>query len=287
MEKTRHEEYLTFDEKLPFYLQVGLKRTPTSSSTAKNWHENLEFQWCTEGKGFVILDGKKYSFYKNDIIAVNSNVIHYTGTSEHLEYSCLIISTSFCTQIGIDYTQIHFDPIIHDHDIVDLFKKLQLLYLNETEPFRITALYSVVIELMLSICKSHAKMYQVTNLKKPQFEDVKATIQYLRENFQKKLSLDQIAQNIYADKYVLSRNFKKITGQTIIEYLNCYRCKKAAEFIEEGSSVAEAALQCGFENMSFFTKTFKHYLNKLPSQYKQTDRHTKSSNNDTPPLDHT
>ncbi len=284
MEKTRHEEYLTFDDKLPFYLQIGLKRTATSSSTAKNWHENLEFQWCTNGKGFVILDGEKYDFNKNDIAAVNSNVIHYTGTSDLIEYSCLIISTSFCTQIGIDYTQIYFEPVIKDSDTIDLFKKLQQIYMNDTETFRVASLYIAVLELIISICKKHSRLQSAPKLKKHQFEDVKATIQYLRENFQSKLSLDQIARNVYADKYVLSHNFKKITGQTIIEYLNCYRCKKAAEFIEDGSSVAEAALRCGFENMSFFTNTFKHYLNKLPSQYKQTDRRitSKSSNNATP-----
>ena len=105
--------------------------------------------------------------------------------------------------------------------------------------------------MIISLCKKYSRLQSAPKLEKHQFEDIKTTIQYLRENFQRKLSLNQIARNVYADKYVLYHNFKKITGRAIIEYLNCYRCKKAAEFIEDGSGVAEAALLCGFENMSF------------------------------------
>ena len=54
------------------------------------------------------------------------------------------------------------------------------------------------------------------------------------------------------DKYTLSREFKKLTGMTIVQYINSYRCKKAAEYIASGTSVSEAANMCCFTNMSFF-----------------------------------
>ncbi|MBR6603969.1 MAG: AraC family transcriptional regulator, partial [Clostridia bacterium] len=46
-----------------------------------------------------------------------------------------------------------------------------------------------------------------------------------------------------------------------------YRCKKASELISEGLSVSEAALKCGFSNMSFFTRTFREYIGCLPSKF--------------------
>ena len=69
------------------------------------------------------------------------------------------------------------------------------------------------------------------------------------------------------DRYTLCKLFKRITGQTIFETLNAYRCMRAAEYIADGRRVAEAANLCGFENNSFFTKMFKKYIGVLPSKY--------------------
>ena len=84
-----------------------------------------------------------------------------------------------------------------------------------------------------------------------------------------KISLEDISRSVLCDKYTLCRDFKKYTGQTVFENLNRYRCIKAAELLNDGKSVAEAALLCGFESFSFFTKTFKKYMGSLPSEYKK------------------
>ena len=97
---TRHEEYKQRTDGLPFVLNADLKRSSYNFSKENNWHENIEIQLCTNGCGTVILDGEKYSFCKNDIVVVNSNVIHYTGTDCDLTYDCIIISTDFCNQSG-------------------------------------------------------------------------------------------------------------------------------------------------------------------------------------------
>lgn len=80
---------------------------------------------------------------------------------------------------------------------------------------------------------------------------------FLRANYFRKLSLDEIAKNVLTDKFTLSKEFKKFTGQTIVDYLNGYRIKKAALLIARGSNVSDAAYACGFENMSYFTRLFK------------------------------
>lgn len=94
-------------------------------------------------------------------------------------------------------------------------------------------------------------------------------MRYIRGYYNRKLTLDEIAQAIYVDKYALCRDFKRLSGQTIVQYTNSYRCQQAAEHIANGCTVAEAAEQCGFDNISFFIKTFKKYMGMLPSSYKK------------------
>lgn len=101
------------------------------------------------------------------------------------------------------------------------------------------------------------------------FGQVKAAIRFIREHYAERLTLERIAANSLTDKYSLSRKFKELTGQTVVQFINGYRCERIKDLIRDGMPVSEAAVQCGFNNMSFFTKTFKKYTAKLPSEYKR------------------
>lgn len=92
---TRYEEYLVFDDKLPFKFFTDITITPTTYSSEANWHENIEIQFCTEGSGYVLMDMQKHNISKNQVAVVNSNVIHHTNTNDKIKYDCLIIDTSF------------------------------------------------------------------------------------------------------------------------------------------------------------------------------------------------
>jgi AraC-like DNA-binding protein len=267
--QTRHEEYAHLKDGLPFVLLLKLKRTPATCSTQQNWHENLEIQLCTNGSGSVLLDGQKFSFQKDDIAVANSNVIHYTNTDDFLEYSCLIVDTAFCRQIGIEPTLLNAAPHFQNDKIKSLFERLEILYPDLSNPCRIAELTDVLLQILIEIRKRHSSPVKSLSTRTRSFENVKSTIAFLRENYAQKLSLDEIAKNVYSDKFVLSREFKKFTGHTIVNYLNNYRCQKAAELIASGVSVAEAAWQCGFESPSFFTKIFQKYMGEPPSKYKK------------------
>ena len=103
-------------------------------------------------------------------------------------------------------------------------------------------------------------------------QTVKKAIKYIRDNYNNKIQIEDIARHTAINKFALCRIFKKITGQTIIENINRYRVMKATDYLEQGYSVSETAILCGFENLSFFTQTFKRYTSKLPSQVKKSLR---------------
>ena len=81
--------------------------------------------------------------------------------------------------------------------------------------------------------------------------------------------MDELSKVTYIDKYTLSKKFKEFTGITIVDYINNYRSKIALSMIQNGEQIGDAARLCGFNNISFFTKTFKKYTGNLPSYYKK------------------
>lgn len=267
----RHEEYEELIRDLPFSLNTGLERTPYNCSNSQNWHENPEIQLFTDGNGIVILNGKKYTVTAGDTIIVNSNDIHYTFTENRLEYDCLIISTDWCRRMGIEYDLLSFEPLIRNKKIKKLIKSLSYVCADKCDSLRIAKANELLLRILIEITEKYSKKDFHINNKDKNFETIKSTIKYMQANFDKKLSLDQISDAVLYDKYALCRKFKKYTGQTIIENLNRYRIKKAKEFLKDGYTVVNAAYACGFENVSFFTKTFKRYTGQLPSHYKKTN----------------
>ena len=268
MNVTRHEEYKRLVDGLPFVLHVDLKRSRQNFSESSNWHENLEIELCTEGYGSVLLDSEKYSFNKGDIVVVNSNALHHTGTDGELTYTCLIVSTDFCKEVGIDVGRVSFEPHLVSPYLVKLFEKLTSLYLDLNAAARTAKLNKTVLEILIELVEHHAAEKKPVSADLKKFETVKGVISFIRENYSRKITIDEISKAVLYDKYALCREFKKLTGQTIIENLNNYRSIKAVDFLTEGKSVADTASLTGFDNLSFFTKTFKKYTGKLPKEFK-------------------
>ena len=270
MKGVRHEKYTSSINGLPFYLGVGIERSQYNLSKEQNWHENPEIQLFTEGEGTVLLNGEKHNVKKDDIIVVNSNVLHYTSTNTKLVYTCIIISNEWCKKMNIDYNSLRFHPMIKSIKLKKTIQELSELSKKSEDLLKTAKLNELLIRIMIELVESHCEQNTAPNYQSKSFEAVTSTIEYIHNNFSQKVKLSEISKAVLTDKYALCREFKKHTGQTIFEYINHYRSTKAADFLAEGCTVSQAAGLCGFENLSFFTKTFKKYIGTTPSKYKKS-----------------
>ena len=94
---------------------------------------------------------------------------------------------------------------------------------------------------------------------------VRQSLSYIHEHISAPLSLEGIASQLYVSKYHLSREFKKHTDQTIFTYLNTLRCRNAEISIRNGQTVTQAALENGFDSLSYFSRTYKRLMGTPPS----------------------
>ena len=95
-------------------------------------------------------------------------------------------------------------------------------------------------------------------------------IEYIKANFQRRMSLEEIAANTYLSKTYLSSLFKKETGYSISEYINIVRIDRSKSLLlEENISIIDIANLCGFEDQSYFTKVFKHIVGITPKKYRE------------------
>jgi len=95
---------------------------------------------------------------------------------------------------------------------------------------------------------------------------VKEAIYFIWQHLSEPISLDRLSLAVGVSKFHLARQFKKYTGNSIIQTINLMRCSEAKRMLEQGMSVSAVAETCGFTNHSYFSKTFRSVMGKLPSQ---------------------
>ncbi|NBA85944.1 helix-turn-helix domain-containing protein [Emticicia sp. CRIBPO] len=93
---------------------------------------------------------------------------------------------------------------------------------------------------------------------------------HLIENYTSDISLDEIASVASLSQTAFCRYFKKTTGKTFVEVLNEFRIKHAVNLLQQSEkSVSEIGLESGFDDLSYFTKTFKKYKKISPLAFRR------------------
>lgn len=97
-------------------------------------------------------------------------------------------------------------------------------------------------------------------------DPVNYTMNYLQNNINSKVSINEIAAKLNMSSSNLIYSFKKMTSMTPKEYHNILKLKKSKEELKR-KNVTEVCYELGFENVSYFIKLFKHYYKETPKQF--------------------
>ena len=92
-----------------------------------------------------------------------------------------------------------------------------------------------------------------------------AILQYLNAHLTEGLSIDELAERFYISKYHMMRRFRDETGYTIHGYLTEKRLLLAQQLLEQGVPSGEAALRCGYQEYSTFSRAYKKQFGRAPS----------------------
>lgn len=92
---------------------------------------------------------------------------------------------------------------------------------------------------------------------------------YIKQNYDRKISLEDIAGYVSLSRSYLSKLFKDETGQSLFSYINHVRIEKSKQFLLNDSiTLVDIAGLCGFEDQSYFTKVFKKETGVSPKRFR-------------------
>jgi len=249
-----------FEEKysLPFMLHhVGIRRPQERVNRPKGYFCN-HVLWVTEGEGLFNINGKETVLTVGDGIFFRHDIPHsYYALTK-------VFTTSYFTYTGAD-------GLLEYYDAQDVFYFQVPSFLNSA----ITAL-KISCNTNSNIVKRSGAGYALLT----EFLDAclasslsldKQVDQYLENNFEKPLSLDDIAAAVGANKYTLCHLYTDAKGYTMIEQLKRIRIAKAKHYLEASHiPVQEISKMCGFDSPSYFGKIFREETGYTPKKYQDS-----------------
>ncbi len=94
---------------------------------------------------------------------------------------------------------------------------------------------------------------------------------YIHQNFKEDISLTKAAEVSGLQIHAFCRYFKSLTNRTFSEFLNDVRIGYACELLHQSElSITQIALECGYNNMSYFNRCFKKTNKMSPRDFRQS-----------------
>ena len=148
--------------------------------------------------------------------------------------------------------------------------EILLPYLKKTQPVSDSSHYQRVGEIIASYIRFLYHAAPHTNSVSTYHWAVEKLIHYIETNYSRPVTLREAATLYYVNEKYIGRLFKKQTGQTFHAYLNAIRLAQAAKKLcFSPKTITETALDCGFQNVSYFNRLFAAQYGLTPGEFRK------------------
>ena len=130
MSEQIYEHHLALKQNKLYPFKLGHTQN-NSGDSISNWHKNIELLYFVDGTAFVQYGAEDFPVKKDDIVVVNSGVLHRPYSKNHIEYYLLIIDEEFFIENGIDIENCIFEKCFNDSVTKELFFNIVREYRNK------------------------------------------------------------------------------------------------------------------------------------------------------------
>ena len=110
----------------------------------------------------------------------------------------------------------------------------------------------------------------IVNKKLGEISYIRKANSYIMENYQRKITIDEIAEHVNISKSYLEHQYKKQMGQTILGFVNLLRVQKACKLLVDfNSSINDIAITVGYKDKKQLNYEFKKIIGMTPREYRK------------------
>ncbi|MDO5732467.1 MAG: AraC family transcriptional regulator [Eubacteriales bacterium] len=252
-----------------------------------HWQDGIELLRATKGSMRCHINGETHELPESAVCVINRDQLHriYSDNPE-TEFQCLIIQPSIFTAEARVYTR-YVEPVLQDlefshsialkeqtfaQEIARLMDSIEEIEQRQPEAYEL-----LIIGILHIIFQKIYAQYRTAPKKDCGRLDrdtllYRKMANFIYENYQRKLSLQEIAEAAHVSRNKCCSLFQKYAMQTPSQFVNQFRLEKSLLCLKTSdASIAEVAQACGFEQQSYFNRLFLKKYNLTPSAYRKQD----------------
>ncbi|MDE7133165.1 MAG: AraC family transcriptional regulator [Lachnospiraceae bacterium] len=270
-----------------------------------HWHDEAEILYFSGGKFRLEINMESFPVCSECIYFINPGELHniITESSDHHWEDAVVFAPGILSFDSYDEAQIHLIKPIRSGRLLfprcimpehPAFVPIRNAFMQIMHSFEQSAADDSPIEASLTDSSlvtddltsqlyikssllyilatlSDHRLFTPTekNLDK-RIESVKTVLTYIKDNYQDKIYIADLAKQVNLNEQYFCRLFKKAIGRSPMEYINEYRIMQTRRLLEESDlSVTEICLECGYNNLGNFLREFRKYTGTTPAQYRK------------------
>ena len=250
-----------------------------------HWHEEVEIIVIKKGTGIISVDLTEYEVRMGDIVFVMSGQLHAIRQlgNNAMEYENILFKPSLLRSGGCDLCWESFLlPMLSANvDIPAVIGLEHAVYREIAEAIgQIDRLcdtkqsgYQLAVKghMYLLFYHLHAQC-SVSENRPPrkQLEKLKTILSYVETHYAELITIEDMASVCFYSKSYFMKFFKQSMGMGFIAYLNDFRLEIAARMLlSADANILDIASACGFENLSYFNRSFKKKYGVAPGRFRE------------------
>ena len=273
------------NEQFPYLVSYQKLSEYESGSFMWHWHPEIEITYVQKGTMCYKVNHMVYHLKEGDIVFNNSGALH-SGTMEN-QKDCAYIPVTFDSRLIYGFFQStvnskYVDPVIQDSMLPAIcidqsepwhkpFREylLRIIDLDEKKPDFYELDITICLQSMWRLLLEHITYEpQASRENSLEYDRIKKILSYIEENYQNKITLNDIAGHIHLCESECTRLFKRHMNTTLFAFLQEYRIERSLEFLQDDQPVSAVADKAGFSDPNYYSKVFAKIKGCSPREYR-------------------
>ena len=248
-----------------------------------HWHDEFEIIYVRSGFLTVSISGESYIGKTGEAFVVSPGNLHLmgsqSGTVDYYTFLFPLKYISFRTDDMLDEKLL--EPLNSGHLMIcprvkdtakELCEQLIEIYMakkDESESKIATQVRTKII-LLQFILEMWKKGFVIENDTSGRNTVEKEMVSYIQQNFTGKISLREFGEQFHLSEKYISRYFKEHFHITLSQYVTYLRLEHAKQLLQDTDiPVTDVAMQSGYQNVSYFIRSFKETYGVSPLKYRK------------------
>lgn len=235
-----------------------------------HWHDEIEFNYVTEGSAVITLDQQEYTVSKGSLLIINSNSLHKAQCTS-VPYTCKVIAfraSDMMEKFAIE--NILFHPLICNDPQVDYYMEKIFDECEQQGTAYKDSCKAYITLLLIYLSRTHMSeslSKKDTAQRQHRLLRFNQVLFYIDENYSRPITNKELADIMYMSVGHFSYLFNETIGMAPQKYIAHLRLEKAKELLlSKKYSTTQVASMVGYQDYNHFGRQFKKLFFCTPQE---------------------